>query len=126
MKALGDILHRTMAPVWRRHGGASAMLLRDWERIVGSEIAALARPAGLKPARKGGSGVLHLRIARAYIVILQHQTPDLIAKINAYFGYQAVERLFFKHENIDSPIMRQQENITSTHTGPPFHEERHD
>src|SRR5262245_10905999 len=79
--------------VFARFGHAYAELLRHWPALAGSDLAGVSRPDRLRQAGRGGGSVLTLRVAPGHAVLVQHDAPRLIERINSAFGYQAVERL---------------------------------
>ncbi len=85
-------------------GFAEAGLITDWASIVGAEIGGMTRPVALKfPLRKAGSGksgepqrqagVLTVLAGGGAALELQHLKPQILERINAYFGYRAVAEL---------------------------------
>jgi hypothetical protein len=84
--------HLTQA-VFARFGHAYAELLRQWPALAGDALARISRPDHLRQAGRGGATVLTLRVAPGHAVLVQHDAPRLIERINSAFGYQVVERL---------------------------------
>jgi hypothetical protein len=87
---------RTLTKVsFERHGFAQADLLSSWATIAGNELAGLCKPEKLKwpkaqgAARKEG-GTLVLRTEPGRAVDVHYATPQLIERINRFFGYEAV------------------------------------
>jgi hypothetical protein len=79
--------------VFARFGHAYAELLRQWPAIAGDSLARVSRPERLRQAGRDGSAVLTLHVAPGHAVLVQHDAPRLIERINAVFGYRVVERL---------------------------------
>ncbi len=78
------------------HGGfAEGGLAADWPGIVGTEMASRCQPGKLvfRHASERREGTLTLRVEAPFAVEMQHITPQLIERINGYFGYRAVARL---------------------------------
>jgi len=91
---LGMAAAAVVRPIIGRKGFVEADLLTRWETIAGPETAALSRPVRLAKPRDGGAPVLHLRVASsAFATLLKHQEPELCARINRYFGFDAVARI---------------------------------
>ncbi len=80
----------------RKRGFVQARLATDWPAIVGEEIAEKAIPQKLVAPPKGGAR-LHVRVESAFAVELKHIEPQVLERINAFFGYRAVEKLFLEH-----------------------------
>lgn len=87
---LPKVTRRTLG----RHGLAEGGLVTDWAAIVGRTIAERSLP--LRLSFTGGErreGTLHVRVSGALALELQHLEPQVIERINGYFGYRAVGRL---------------------------------
>jgi hypothetical protein len=102
-RRLVALLGRALGPAARRRGFAEASLLADWPGIVGPELASRASPARLAfPAGRTGGAVLHLHVSSAAALELQHREPQILERINGYFGHVVVARLRLVH----APIAR--------------------
>lgn len=75
-------------------------LALDWPQIVGEDIARLCRPGKISPARGGGVTSLELLTRPAAALELTHLVPQLLERINRYFGYAYIGRLTFRHTTI--------------------------
>jgi hypothetical protein len=77
-----------------KYGFSYAGLITDWEAIVGAELARNCQPEKISfPSNKRDSGVLRLRAASGAALEIQHLEPQILDRINSYFGYRAVARL---------------------------------
>lgn len=80
--------------IGRKRATALGTMLLDWTLIVGPEWAEKATPDRLSRPSSGNAGsILTLRIAGADALEVQHQAPQLVERINGYFGYRAVDRI---------------------------------
>ena len=70
-------------------------MITDWPAIAGLALAAGTAPEKLVSDRRAGiGGTLYIRVADGSLATeLQHQEPEVIERINRYFGYPAVARL---------------------------------
>lgn len=72
-----------------------ADIIHNWADIVGKELAELTKPIKIefkKESRK--QGVLHIEAASGALALeLQQNSKMVIAKVNVFFGYEAVERI---------------------------------
>lgn len=93
LRHLPDLLGKILDPTARRRGLAETRVLTDWPRIVGEVLAARCQPVKLTGGSHGQGGVLHLHVAGSAGLELQHSEPQLLERINSYFGYPAVARL---------------------------------
>ena len=86
---LSRALSAVLDPAARRRGFAAASLLADWRLIVGPTLAARCQPVQLESR----GGVLHLQASSAAALEIQHAAPQVVERINTYFGFRAVRRL---------------------------------
>ena len=87
---LPKVTRRTLG----RHGLAEGGLVTDWRSVVGEMIAERSVPLRLSfSGDERRDGTLHVRVAGALALELQHLEPQVLARINGYFGYRAVARL---------------------------------
>ena len=93
LRRLPDLLTRLLDPASRRRGLAEARVLTDWPSIVGAALAARCQPVKLTGGGHGHGGILHVHVAGTAALELQHSEPQLIERINSYFGHPAVARL---------------------------------
>ena len=92
--AAGSILRRATAAALRKRGFGEGEVIARWPEIVGPQLAALTAPEKLQQRRGDLAGaVLHIRVAGAAAVELQHMAPTVIERINGFYGYRAVDRL---------------------------------
>jgi hypothetical protein len=88
-RPIGALVPRVTRPAFRRRSPATAQVLADWSAIVGPAIAAVTTP------RRLTSGTLTIACAGPIAMELQHLASEVIARINAHLGRQAVSSLRF-------------------------------
>lgn len=92
--AVSRLLSGILSPAARRRGFAAVAVIEEWPGIVGRGLAERCHPVRLdfrRGAREGGT--LVLQAAGGAALELQHAAPQLIERINDYFGFRAVARL---------------------------------
>ncbi len=95
LKPMSDVL----TPLARKMLGDKAFIEADimcnWEDIVGENLAGFTTPMRIDFKRgERKNGVLILQVAGGAMALeLQLKEKQLIAKVNAYFGYEAVSRI---------------------------------
>jgi hypothetical protein len=105
-RSLAQLVPKLARAVMGKRGFAEAGLLADWQAVVGEDIAAKALPERLDfPRGERRDGTLHLSVGGAWALALQHLEPQLVERINSYFGYRAVGRL--KLHQVALPPRRQ-------------------
>jgi len=107
MQALAASLPRIAGKALGKRGLAEGGLVTDWTAIVGGDIADATLPIKLAfTGRERRNGTLHLRVAGAIALELQHLEPQLIERINAYLGYGAVARLKLERGPLPKTVRR--------------------
>lgn len=98
-KPLGDLVSRLVDPIVARKAGMTAGLLASWPEIAGQRLHEGSRPEKLIwPTRRGEDepfegATLIVACEGAFALRLQHETRELMARVNAFFGYPAVVKL---------------------------------
>ena len=72
--------------------GAGALEPR-WREIVGDQLARVTRPQKLTKGRGGTGGVLELRVAGPAALLVQHQSAEILSRVNLFLGAGAVDKL---------------------------------
>ncbi|MDQ0313947.1 DUF721 domain-containing protein [Amorphus orientalis] len=97
---LADLIGDALTPAARKRGFASAALLTQWDSIVDEKIARGSVPERLIWPRRAkddpdhaGGATLVLAADAGAALIVQHTTPQLIERLNAFFGWRAIERI---------------------------------
>ena len=95
LEALAGSLPGVAARALGRRGFADAGLLAAWPQVVGKDLAESCAPLRLSfPNRQERrDGNLLLRVEPGAALELQHLAPQLLERVNVYFGYRAVARL---------------------------------
>lgn len=101
--AVGINLPKIAAPAIRKRGFTQARLVTDWPVVVGNELAKEIAPRKLVFPRGAQTGaILHLSVSPGFAVELQHIAPQVIDRINVFFGYRAIQDLRY----FQTPISR--------------------
>jgi hypothetical protein len=93
LRRLPDLLTHLLEPAARRRGLAEAKLLTEWSTIVGPGLAARCHPIRLTRRTDAPGAILVLHVGGAAALELQHSEPQILERINGFFGYHAVARL---------------------------------
>lgn len=91
-RPLAQTVRKVAQPALRRQGFAEADIVLRWTEIVGERLAARSTPERLEQPRSAAA-VLHVRVAPGAGPELQHLAPLVLERINAFFGWRAVDRL---------------------------------
>ena len=76
-----------------KFGRGAGSLEARWREIVGERLARVTRPQKLTKGRGNAGGVLELRVAGPAALLVQHQSEDILQRVNLFLGAGAVEKL---------------------------------
>lgn len=96
---VGDLAARILDPVLRKRAGISTAMIQSWEEIVGTRLAQSTRPEKLNWPRRMNEddpfepAVLVIACEGAAALRLQHEAGEVVARVNAFLGFNAVARI---------------------------------
>jgi len=93
--ALNELVGRLIEPMTARRGFARAELIAAWPEIVGAAHAACTAPDKIVWPRGGSEtdgapGTLVMKVDGPRAIYIQHELPQIIERVNAFFGYAAI------------------------------------
>lgn len=100
-RAIADLMPRIGAAAFRRFGFVQSSIVTRWAEIVGERYAAISAPESIRfPAGKKSDGTLSLTVANGHGPIIQHVLPEIMERVNRFFGYPAVVRVAIRQGEI--------------------------
>lgn len=117
--ALGDITNKLTSPAMRRYGFAHGALIAEWPSIAGPVYARMSSPVKLSfaPDKRIG-GTLTLAVDGPAAMQIQHVSDLIIAAVNRFFGYKAVERLRLVQTNMPPSAPEPRPKVTKATPAP--------
>jgi hypothetical protein len=93
-RAVAEMVPAIGGAAFRRFGFVQSSIVSRWAEIVGDRYARVSAPESLRfPAGKRAEGVLSLVVESAHAPMMQHVAPDIMERVNLFFGYAAVARI---------------------------------
>ena len=98
-RQIAEISERILDPLMRKRTGISLGLLQSWEEIVGRRLADRTRPEKiLWPRRLSDNdpfepATLVIACEGAAALHLQHETGEVLHRVNSFLGFNAVGRI---------------------------------
>ena len=89
----GKALTKFVRDLDGRFGKGAGALEPRWHDIVGERLARVTRPQKLTKGRGNAGGTLELKVAGAAALLVQHQSQEIIDRVNLFLGPGSVERL---------------------------------
>ena len=93
LRAIGAESSRATGAIRRKRGFFEASVFTDWPTIVGPDLSGQCAPLRLVRGPEGEGGTLHVRVTGPLALELQHLEPQVIERINSFYGFRAVAGL---------------------------------
>lgn len=107
MRAVGDLIGAVGDPSFRRFGFIQSSIVSRWAEIVGERYARASSPESIRfPGGKKTAGVLTLLVDGAHAPLIQHLTPEIVERVNRFFGYRAIDRIVFRQGRPPGPARK--------------------
>ncbi len=89
----GRALQGLIKDLDQKFGRGAGALEPRWREIVGDRLARVTRPQKLTRGRDGAGGTLELRVAGPAALLVQHQSEDILQRVNLFLGAGSVDKL---------------------------------
>ncbi|MBW3560853.1 MAG: DUF721 domain-containing protein [Proteobacteria bacterium] len=90
---MGRSLRPLIKQLDERFGSGPGALQARWREIAGDRLAAFTEPVKLSKPRGGAAAALELRVQGPAAALVQHQAPEILARVNLFLGPGSVDRL---------------------------------
>lgn len=93
-RAIGDLMPEIGRTAFRRFGFVQSSVVTRWPEIVGPVHARVCSPEAIRfPPGEKSDGILQLVVKPAHAPLIQQVIPEIIERVNRFFGYKAVARV---------------------------------
>ena len=96
-RAVSELLPQVGGAAFKRYGFVQSGIVTRWTEIVGPKYAGVSSPESIRfPPGKKADGVLTVSVKGAHAPMMQHIAPEIVERVNRFFGYAAVARIVLK------------------------------
>ena len=100
-RAVSELLPAVGGAAFKRFGFVQSAIVSRWPEIVGERYARVSAPESLRfPVGQKRDGTLTLTVHGAHAVTMQHVLPEIVERVNRFFGYAAVARVAIRQGQI--------------------------
>ena len=98
-RPVSELVSDVLDPVLRRRAGISMNLLQSWEEIAGERLGRQSRPEKIDWPRRAHEddpfepATLTIACDGTAALLLQHETTEVMSRINAFLGFAAIGRI---------------------------------
>lgn len=103
-KPIGELMPEIGRTAFRRFGFVQSSVVTRWPEIVGQHHARICSPEAIRfPPGEKSEGILQLVVVAAHAPLIQQVTPEIIERVNRFFGYKAVARVKLRQGAVKPP-----------------------
>ena len=103
-RAIADLMPEIGRTAFRRFGFVQSSVVTRWPEIVGPHPARVCAPESIRfPPGEKADGVLQLVVTPAHAPLIQHVIPEIIERVNRFFGYCAVSKVRLRQGAVQAP-----------------------
>jgi len=107
-RSIADLMPEIGRTAFRRFGFVQSSVVTRWTEIVGPRHAKVCAPESIRfPPGEKNDGILQLVVVPAHAPIIQHVVPEIIERVNRFFGYNAVARVKIRQGEVKPPPERE-------------------
>ena len=116
LRSFKDTLPKNVKKIINKKGHVYSETLNNWKYLVGNELFKICYPKTFKSSNKFGVSTLVIMVKRGHEVDIEYSKKDILNKMNAYFGYEVVEKLKFisfdNEQKVSPKIEINEKNVT--------------
>lgn len=103
-RAIADLMPEIGRTAFRRFGFVQSSVVTRWPEIVGETHARVCSPEAIRfPQGEKSQGTLQLVVEPGHAPLIQHVVPEIIERVNRFFGYHAVARVKLRQGEVQAP-----------------------
>ena len=103
-RPIGELMPEIGRTAFRKFGFVQSSVVTRWAEIVGERHARVCSPEAIRfPMGEKSGGILELVVVPAHAPIIAHLEPEIIARVNRFFGYSAVARVKLRQGAVKPP-----------------------
>lgn len=102
-KAISDLMPQIGRPAFRQFGFVQSSVVSRWPEIVGEAHARVCTPEMIRFPGEKSDGIMELVVKPAHAPLIQQVIPEIIERVNRFFGYRAVARIKLRQGAVKPP-----------------------
>lgn len=100
-RQIADLMPDIGRAAFRKFGFVQSSIVTRWAEIVGAHYAEISAPESIRfPVGKKAGGTLQLTVLSGHAPMIQHVLPDIMDRVNRFFGYAAVAKVAMRQGEI--------------------------
>jgi hypothetical protein len=108
VRPIAELMPEIGRTAFRKFGFVQSSVVTRWPEIVGERHARVCTPESIRFAPgERRDGILQLVVVPAHAPIISHVIPEIIERVNRFFGYAAVSRVKLRQGPVNPPRSRE-------------------
>lgn len=106
-RPIAELMPQVGRTAFRRFDFVQSSVVTRWPEIVGPTHARVCAPESIRfPPGEKSEGILQLVVTPAHAPLIQHVLPEIIERVNRFFGYNAVAKAKIRQGAVKAPPAR--------------------
>ena len=120
-KPIAELMPEIGRTAFRKFGFVQSSVVTRWPEIVGIRHARACAPESIRfPIGEKREGILQLVVKPAFAPQIQHSIPEIVERVNRFFGYAAVAKVKLRQGEVQAaPAVAQTSRAHPQGLGPP-------
>ena len=103
-RPIAELMPEVGRTAFRKFGFVQSSVVSRWPEIVGERHARVCTPESIRfPPGEKSDGILQLVVVPAHAPLINHVVPEIIERVNRFFGYSAVARVKLRQGEVKPP-----------------------
>lgn len=103
-KPIGELTPEIGRTAFRRFGFVQSSVVTRWPEIVGPKHARVCAPESIRfPPGEKSQGMMQLVVIPSHAPLIQQVLPEIMERVNRFFGYSAVARIKLRQGAVKPP-----------------------
>ena len=120
-RPIAELMPEIGRTAFRKFGFVQSSVVTRWPEIVGERHARACAPESIRfPIGEKRDGILQLVVKPAFAPQIQHSIPEIVERVNRFFGYAAVAKVKLRQGEVQAaPAVAQTSRAHPHGLGPP-------
>ena len=107
-RPIAELMPEVGRTAFRKFGFVQSSVVTRWPEIVGERHARVCMPEAIRfPPGEKSEGILQLLVVPAHAPMISHVIPEIISRVNRFFGYNAVSRVKLRQGAVQPPAAKE-------------------
>lgn len=108
VRPIAELMPEVGRIAFRKFGFVQSSVVTRWPEIVGPQHARVCSPESIRfPPGEKSDGILQLVVVPAHAPLISHVIPEIIERVNRFFGYKAVSRVKLRQGAVKPPAAKE-------------------